>query len=269
MSDFDEKHSTRVIRKIINSAIYVEKPLSGAVSSENTSIAGKSSNEDFLEPKTKRCTCSVDQKTCPFHASCFIFFPKETRKVAMKVSESRTKVSQNAKIPTEKETLIKNWKSKKDEERKKKDQKQKILDEAKMREKEKLLEQERHNFKKWLMNKKKLEEEAKRKKEKEEEEKQLKELEKEKRQLENQLNFQLWLKKKEENLEKKIKEQMKLINELERKETQLRENEKAFNEWLKNSKHRQKPLPLNKGLESLCSSTSVTYINPNPWNPNP
>ncbi|EFA10588.1 coiled-coil domain-containing protein 34 [Tribolium castaneum] len=261
MSEDNRRVSTHVVRKFINSAIYVEKPLSANVSSENTSIAGKSSLEDFPEVKTKRCTCSVDQKTCPFHADCPPIL-KESRKV-LKLPESKTKVSQNSKVEIKK--LIK-----KEDETRKKVQKQKIVDEAKVKEKEKekLLEQERDNFRKWLMNKKKLEEEAKRKKEKEEEEKQLKELEKEKRQLENQLNFQLWLKKKEEeNLEKKIKKQMDLINELERKETQLKDNEKAFNEWLKNSKHRQKPIPLNKGLESLCSSTSVTYINPNPWNP--
>lgn len=248
--------SSHVIRKFINSAIYVEKPLSANVSSENTSISQKCSNEDLFEVKTKRCTCSVDQKTCPCHSnSYFTFIPKETQRKSAKVSESKTKVSQNTKIPNDKDAAIKNWIAKKEEEKRKKEQKEKLLEEAKQKEREKLIEQERNNFKKWLMNKKRLEEEAKKKKEKELEEQQLKELEKEKRQLENQLSFKLWLKKKEEqNLEKKIKKHIELINKLERKESQEKDNEKAFNEWLKNSKYKQKPIPLNKGLQCITQS---------------
>ncbi|CAH1378851.1 hypothetical protein MTP99_002628 [Tenebrio molitor] len=265
-----------VIRKFINSAIYVEKPVASTVSNETIPISQKISNEDLLDNNTKRCTCSVDPKTCPCHGnSFFAFIPKETRKSGVsKVSESKTKISStclsSSNVADEKEALIKNWIAKKEEEKRKKEMKEKMVLEAKLKEKELLLEQERNNFKKWLTNKKKLEAEAKKKKGREQEEQQLKELEKEKRHLENQLNFQLWVKKKEEaNLEKKIKKQMEMIGELERKERQLRENEKAFNEWLKNSKNKQKPVPLNRGLESLCSSSSVTYVNPNPWNPVP
>ncbi|RZB40683.1 hypothetical protein BDFB_001169 [Asbolus verrucosus] len=200
------KGSTHVIRKFINSAIYVEKPLPATVSSENTSVCQKYSNEDLLDfqsANTKRCTCSVDQKTCPCHGTDFLsFIPGVLRKgtTISKISETKTKVSQtfmSSNSPA-KETLIKNWMAKKEEERKKKEMKEKMLLEAKMKERETLLEQERNNFKTWLMNKKKIEMETKKKKQKELEEQQLKELEKEKRQLENQLNFQLWLKKKEE-----------------------------------------------------------------------
>lgn len=72
----------------------------------------------------------------------------------------------------------------------------------------------------------------------------------------------------------------------EQKQKRLEENETAYQEWLENTKNRQKPIPMNKGLQSkfkkkfflnhlyvntfpgLCSSTSVTYVNPIPWTPN-
>jgi hypothetical protein len=193
-----------VIRKFINSAIYVEKPVASTVSNETIPISQKISNEDLLDNNTKRCTCSVDPKTCPCHGnSFFAFIPKETRKSGVsKVSESKTKISStclsSSNVADEKEALIKNWIAKKEEEKRKKEMKEKMVLEAKLKEKELLLEQERNNFKKWLTNKKKLEAEAKKKKGREQEEQQLKELEKEKRHLENQLNFQLWVKKKEE-----------------------------------------------------------------------
>lgn len=71
---------------------------------------------------------------------------------------------------------------------------------------------------------------------------------------------------------------------------------KAYGEWLKASKYKPKPIPLNQGLQcnvsyhniirllfalfylqsiflvpfylALKSSVSVTYINPTPWVPN-
>lgn len=202
--------SPQVVRKFINSAIYVEKPLSTTVSSESTSISQKYSSDDLLESpnlKTKRCTCSTDQKTCPCHKNLLLSLSptrithhqEEKTKTVIKSGYKTHKVSQrhNNNIDN-KEAIMKNWLIKKEEEKKKRELHDKIIKEKQNKEREILLEQERKNFTIWLMNKKKRELEAKKKKEKQIEDQKARELEKEKRQLENQLNFQLWLKKKEE-----------------------------------------------------------------------
>ncbi|XP_017770039.1 PREDICTED: stress response protein NST1-like [Nicrophorus vespilloides] len=169
-----------------------------------------------------------------------------------------------------KEENFRNWCARKDQERKLQEQKALLLNEMKRKQREQQLEIERENFLRWLAGKKKDEEIKKR----EEEEKILveerrKQEERDKRMRENDLNFQLWLKRKEEKLlEKKLKDQMSLIKKEDEKQKRLGYSSKAYEIWLKQSKTKQKPVPLNRGLESLKSSVSVTYINPQPWVPN-
>lgn len=207
LNNFSEKSASRsnakILRKFINSAIYVEKPVSATVSSGN--VSQKFSSEDLLEIKTKRCVCSLGEKTCPCHINNFISALSSEEKlitnpVGFKKPEIKTKISQaSVKSSNDKPKVeIKKITPKNDEEKRKKKLKEMKQRESKLKDKEVLLQQERENFKKWLMNKKKIELENKKKKEREEQEQQLKSLEKEKRQLENQLNFQLWLKKKKE-----------------------------------------------------------------------
>lgn len=88
-------------------------------------------------------------------------------------------------------------------------------------------------------------------------------------------------------IEKKIKEKEAELKMVEEKQKRLEESLKAYERWLKNSKYKPKPIPLNRGIDSktftlskrtnlflyysfvgLKSSASVTYINPTPWIPN-
>lgn len=86
-------------------------------------------------------------------------------------------------------------------------------------------------------------------------------------------------------LEKRIAEKLTLLQTYAEKQRRMEENEMAYQEWLEGSKNRQKPIPMNRGLESknwliynwkncdfgflgLRSSASITYINPVPWAPN-
>lgn len=98
----------------------------------------------------------------------------------------------------QKEEAYKSWCTRKDQERKLKEEKEALMKEIKQREKELQLQQERENFKRWLSRKKKEEEKRRKEKEKDAEEERLKQEIKEKRLQENELNYQLWLKKKEE-----------------------------------------------------------------------
>ncbi|GLV32107.1 uncharacterized protein CBL_11937 [Carabus blaptoides fortunei] len=128
---------------------------------------------------------------------------------------------------------------------------------------------EQDNFKRWLENKIALQKtKAEANKRKLEEEKR-KLQEQEKREELNRKMYKLWLKKKEsEELAKKLKEQERKLQEAEEKKKRMQMNAEAFQDWMKNSVHKPKPVPLNRGLESLRSSVSVSYINPVPWTPN-
>lgn len=169
----------------------------------------------------------------------------------------------------QREEAYRRWFAKKARERKRLEEERMKQKETQEKEKQRLLEIERENFKRWLSNKKKEEEKRRREEEKKLEEEKLRLEMKEKRMLENELSYQLWLKKKEEMyLEKKLKEQMKILKENEERKRRLEESLRAYNEWLKNSKNKPKPIPLNQGLQSLRSAVSVTYVNPTPWIPN-
>lgn len=50
--------------------------------------------------------------------------------------------------------------------------------------------------------------------------------------------------------EKKIEEKTKIIQAAEERQRRLEESARAYEEWLKNSKNKPKPLPLNQGLDS-------------------
>lgn len=241
------KEDCKIIRKFINSAIYVEKSISDQSISQNSS---KDELQEIYSLKTKRCTCATDQKSCFYHwnnSQQKLTPAKETKKPVKKGSGVRAKFSSSLQDTGQDQSLKNLIAKKKPEELKKMELLKKMQEEIKLKQRNELLEKERENFKKWLENKKKLELQTKKQKEKELEK--LKQ-EREKKQLENELKFKLWVKRKEEeNLEKKIKQQMLLLQELELKENQAKENEGAYEKWLKTSKTKRKPISPNKGIQ--------------------
>ncbi|VEN40807.1 unnamed protein product [Callosobruchus maculatus] len=313
------KSDQKVIRKFINSAIYVEKPIMPPLRKKSIIFTDYSSDGDTqrsarssrYDRAIKRCTCNTSRESCPCHAnrrqnsartnrsgasgdlrSSKTFETSEesssdtgsqvtvkSRKASrggsraeyeLKLSSSPLSSTRSMDLdPKEKDEVIKNWLKKKDEEKKRKEKEDAKIRAQKEKEKQAQLEKEKENFKKWLENKRIQEEKAKKEKDRKEKEKQMKEEEKLRKQKENEATFNMWLKKKKRHeLERKIKEKLTVLQMYEEKQKRIEENEKAFNDWLKNSKNKPKPLPLNQGLDSLCSSTSITYINPVPWTPN-
>ncbi|KAB0802101.1 hypothetical protein PPYR_04287 [Photinus pyralis] len=131
------------------------------------------------------------------------------------------------------------------------------------------LEKQRQNFKRWLANKKDEEEKERISKEKMTKHQSEKDYEKQRRQKEAELKYKLWCKRKEqEELEKKLKAKIDEIKSSEDHDRRTERNQTAYQNWLKNSVYKPMPIPLNRGLETLRSSASVTYINPIPWQPN-
>ncbi|CAG9815665.1 unnamed protein product [Phaedon cochleariae] len=293
----------KVIRKFINAAVYVEKQIMPPLRKKSplyldtASDGGNTSRTISTDRSVKRCTCITSPKTCPCHPmedkpekkldNCdssssssdvgsqitvkskkITSFAKQDSEMNLSLTSLYTDRTERLD-PKEKETIIKSWLNKKDMEKKKQELKEEKSREAKQRERELIREKEKENFQKWLARKKDKEAAKKKEEERKKEEEKLKEAEKERKQKLNETSYQSWLRRnKRVELERKIKEKLALIQLYEEKQKRLEENEKAFMDWFENSKRKPKPVALNQGLKSLCSSTSITYINPVPWIPN-
>ena len=80
------------------------------------------------------------------------------------------------------------------------------------------------------------------------------------------IRFEEWVAKKNREykaMKAQTEEEKKKIKEF----TKKRENVSAvvFQKWLKDSKNVAKPVPLNRGLDSLRGSTTKLYVNPVAW----
>ncbi|KAF7282198.1 uncharacterized protein LOC143200002 [Rhynchophorus ferrugineus] len=302
VSEYKEQETSKIIRKYINSAIYVEKTVHELPPNRKTSPLSSSDEEmsgrNTVRPKT---TQNVERKDSIDSAVGY----NKTENVKEKTSESGYSTNQSLnclegsqstvkpgvqqcdlklsltclttdrtdRFPLlnskDKDEIVQSWMRKKEHELKQKEMREAKIAKQRETERQKLIEKERENFKKWLAAKKKEEAQKKMEKQLQEEDERAKEIERQKRKEANEISFKLWLRRKKKNdLEKKIREKLALLHLYEEQQRKIDENERAYQEWLKNSQHRQKPIAMNKGLESLCSSTSVTYINPIPWSPN-
>lgn len=213
-----------VVRKFINPAVYIETPLTNMMPPlKNTSLhldqmdAGAISAR-FL--KVKRCVCTTDKENCPCHpeyanksersAKCSSSSESSVSGVTVRkiiscgenFKSSQTSLATNTTIrqidDEERQRVFKEWLAKKYKEKLKKPRKTEINTQLLEEEKQRQLEKERENFRKWLANKKKEEERQREAKEHELEIERMKEEEKERRRnLEKELHYQLWLKRKE------------------------------------------------------------------------
>lgn len=120
---------------------------------------------------------------------------------------------------------------------------------------------------KW-MEKKKIEAEKRmlRLKKAEEEFRMRQDSKKEKEALKKKISYDDWIEAK--TFEVKNKSQMKVKEEkivkIFEKSRQI-VSSKSFNDWLATSKQKAKPVPLNRGLDSLRGSSTKISINPQPW----
>lgn len=220
-----------VIRKFINSAIYVEKsvmpPLRKKSPIEVSSFSDSECTSRIIstDRSVKRCRCLSCPQNCPCHPLSQGLNPIISESVSehsttsssdlgsqitVKSKDRSKDITTELKLslnslhsdrtnnidPKEKEEYIKNWLRKKDEERKKKDLAETKFKTAKEQEKQMILEKERENFKKWLANKKIQEEKAKEEKEAEEKKNKITELKNEQRRAMNQSTYNQWLNQK-------------------------------------------------------------------------
>lgn len=221
-----DQEQKAIIRKFINSAIYVEKsvmpPLRKRSPIDVTNLSDSESTRIIhTDRSVKRCLCVTSPQSCPCHP--VTAQPETARTENLSESSSTSSSDNDSQItvkskdhhsdfklslsslhsdktanidPKEKEENIKNWLRKKADEKKKKELEEEKIKMMRQRDKEMLIEKEKQNFKKWLANKKLEEERLRTEKEKKEREVKMKEMEKEQRRTMNQSNFNKWLNRK-------------------------------------------------------------------------
>ncbi|XP_030761828.1 histone-lysine N-methyltransferase, H3 lysine-79 specific-like isoform X2 [Sitophilus oryzae] len=288
IDEFPEKEPSKIIRKYINSAIYVEKTITDMTPSRKTSPLSASDedaspkstvrlNTAYISSKNslgiKKNTSSSSSNSSQYRSSTdeskSSSLPKNNSEIGYDDSDVTVKPPNNDlrlsltglnsdrtdRISClnlkEKEEIVQSWMLRKEQEKRQKELRETKLAKEKEEERQRIIEKERENFKKWLAAKKKEEERKRMEKELEEEQEKLKEAEKEKKRVENDINYTLWLRrKKKSDLERKIREKIALLHLYEEKQRRMEENERAYQDWLKNAQNRQKPVPMNKGLQS-------------------
>ncbi|KAG7308796.1 hypothetical protein JYU34_006030 [Plutella xylostella] len=91
-------------------------------------------------------------------------------------------------------------------------------------------------------------------------------LEQLKREREKEEKLTEWVKKKEEEMKAmKTKEERRAARLAIEEERRRVQGERAYREWLRTSRHKPLPVPLNQGELSMRGSISQMYINPVPW----
>lgn len=268
-------NSLGVIRKYMNGAVYVESSNGGEGFSNDLLM---NSQEDNICLKRIKCSCISVDSNCDIHKKVENGKPNQVKKKTVTIKEDKwvgmkpvsseedLRLSLSSSVTTlnnpaddfvEKQLLdisFQNWTLKKNEEKKRIEEMQVQLKESEEMLRQKQLEQERENFRRWLSNKKKEEEEMKRaEREKEIQKNRMRDSHKNMRLKECDVRYRLWLKSKEqEDLEKKANQQAKLIEMTEERAKRLENNQRAFRSWLESSKDKQKPIPPGKGLDSKC-----------------
>ncbi|XP_056632842.1 DNA ligase 1-like [Diorhabda carinulata] len=290
-----------VIRKILNPAIYVEKPIipplrktspllvNSVESDEEITISSRSNGTLILTDRSvKRCTCISNHGICQCHSQEIIDKKSESwdsdsdsssssaeSQITVKSKNYLSDIDDEMRLSLgsintertvtldakEKEEKVKKWLKQKEQELKQKKLEEEKKKQEEERERQIKLAQKKESYMKWREAKKLQLEKQKKEKELQEAEKIRLAEEKQKKQDENEKKFQMWLKqKKQQEKEKKMFQKMTELKIYQEKQKRMEKNEKAFHEWLKISKYRPKPLN-----NTLCTSPSVTFINPDPW----
>ncbi|CAH2048521.1 unnamed protein product, partial [Iphiclides podalirius] len=92
------------------------------------------------------------------------------------------------------------------------------------------------------------------------------EREKEKKEREKQEKLAEWIRKKEEEMKAmKTREERRAARAAIEEQRRRADGERAYRDWLRTSKNKPLPVPLNQGELSMRGSVSQMYINPVPW----
>lgn len=284
------EETATVIRKFINPAVYVETSRASAKTSP-ASAAFKVIKKCVCTTDQDHCPCHPDKmapktisvKVSPFSSKSSVKtdsgYGGETILEREDFRLSLTSLTATSCINTcdeeAKRRVFQEWLMKKKKEQLLRQLQQEKMEKMREIERLKKVEQERETFRNWLLSKRKLEEQKRLERERKDEEERIKSARPKHDPEEKQLHLEAWRKRKEReklglcvvffwvfnkiyvlllhNLEKQLKEKEDELRAAEEKQRRLEESSRAYQEWLKSSKYKPKPLPLSRGIDSNSS----------------
>ncbi|CAB3236769.1 unnamed protein product [Arctia plantaginis] len=235
--------------------------LSGRESSSSSSIKRKScrlTDPGNLEEITR------DEETPRFDRTYREDGPDTFRLSVVSASTTTTAKLERERNEQKKNEAYKQWVARKDQERREKARleksKQQVMPTTSK-------EQREESYRRWL-ERKRLQKERQRAEEimRKYRANELLEEERNKRERAKEEKLALWIRKKEEDMKAmKTKEERKAARAAIETERRRSMGEQAYRDWLRTSKNKPLPVPLNQGELSMRGSVSQMYINPVPW----
>ncbi|CAH0398432.1 unnamed protein product [Chilo suppressalis] len=243
----------------------------------------RSNSTPFLSGRDSDSSCSIKRKSCMMPPNVKVtsekYIEDETPRFNQTYREDgadtfRLSVASVSTTTTAKEERERNEKRKQDAfkqwlARKEQEKKEKLKTEMKMRQQVSAtsVEQREESYQKWL-ERKRTQKERRRAEEIMRQYRQNEKIESErmKRERERLEKLNQWTRKKEEEMKAmKTREERKAARAAIEEETRRSNGERAYRDWLRTSRNKPLPVPLNQGELSMRGSVSQMYVNPIPW----
>ncbi|XP_041979431.1 coiled-coil domain-containing protein 34-like [Aricia agestis] len=276
-SDSESLDSRKSKTRFINPAIRIENVLSSSSSVDASSDevtphphTYRSSSTPFLTGRISNASCtSVQRKSCRLDPGeeetprCEYDGADTFRLSVASVSTTTTAREEREKNEKRRQEAFQKWLERKEQERREKARQ----DRMKTRETPATTpEQREESYRRWLERKqaqaerRKAEEILQRIKEKER-------MERERKSRENKdEKLMEWIKRKEEEMKlMKTRAERRAARAAIEEERRRVQGERAYRDWLRTSRGKPLPVPLNRGELSMRGSVSQMYVNPIPW----
>ncbi|KAJ8721980.1 hypothetical protein PYW08_004382 [Mythimna loreyi] len=294
-SDSESEASRKSKTRYINPAIYIEPvesshsvtslqadscisdvtphPHSSYRSNSTPMLSGRDSSESSASVKRKSCRLTGlgkledlgrEQETPRFGCTYREDGPDTFRLSVASVSTTTTAKEERERNENKKNEAFKQWVARKDQEKREKAR----LEKLKNRPGPSTSQQQREeSYRQWL-ERKRTQTERQRADEIMRQYRHKEQLERDRNKRERAKEEKLadWIKRKEEEMKAmKTREERKAARAAIEEERRRSNGEQAYRDWLRTSKNKPLPVPLNQGELSMRGSVSQMYINPIPW----
>ncbi|XP_068633619.1 capping protein inhibiting regulator of actin dynamics-like [Battus philenor] len=234
-------------------------------------LTGRISNTSSGSVKRKSCRlttheqeCEVDEDDTPRVSRTYRGSPDTFRLSVASLSTTTTAKEERERTEKKKQEAFKQWLERKEQEKREKLRMQKMKNQVAPTT---TPEQREESYRRW-MERKRLQVERRRAEEimRRFRQNENVEREKEKRERDKREKMTEWYRKKEEEMKAmKTREERRAARAAIEEQRKRTDGERAYRDWLRTSKNKPLPVPLNQGELSMRGSVSQMYINPIPW----
>ncbi|XP_075977504.1 uncharacterized protein LOC142977488 [Anticarsia gemmatalis] len=235
--------------------------LSGRESTSSSSVKRKSCR---LNGPTNLEEIARDEETPRFDRTYREDGPDTFRLSVASVSTTTTAKLERERNEKKKQEAFKQWVARKDQEKREKARLEKMKRQVVATTSQ---EKREESYRRWL-ERKRSQTERQRADEIMRQYRNNEEIERQRNQREREKEEKLaeWIRKKEEDMKvMKTREERKAARAAIDNERRRANGERAYRDWLRTSKNKPLPVPLNQGELSMRGSVSQMYINPVPW----